>query len=104
MFEKVIEVRFGRQTSQPKSLNAIRPSPEAYEELGISPNLIYRWRSELKAYGSGSFPGNGRPKMTTQESELAKLQRELRDVKMERDILKKAITIFSSSDRKGSHS
>lgn len=77
---------------------------EVAEELGISPNLIYRWRSELKTYGSGSFPGNGRPKMTTQESELAKLQRELRDVKMERDILKKAITIFSSSDRKGSHS
>jgi transposase len=33
---------------------------EVAEELGISPNLIYRWRSELKAYGSGSFPGNGR--------------------------------------------
>ena len=77
---------------------------EVAEELGISPNLICRWRSELKAYGPGRFPGNGRPKMTTQESELAKLQRELRDVKMERDILKKAITIFSSSDRKRSHS
>ena len=77
---------------------------EVAEELGISPNLIYRWRREFKTYGSGSFPGNGRPKMTTQESELAKLQRELRDVKMERDILKKAITIFSSSDRKGSRS
>jgi transposase len=42
--------------------------------------------------------------MTTQEAELAKLKKELRDVKMERDILKKAITIFSSSDRKGARS
>ena len=42
--------------------------------------------------------------MTRQEAELAKLKKELRDVKMERDILKKAITIFSSSDRKGSRS
>ena len=57
-----------------------------------------------KDYGAGSFSGKGRPKMTTQEAELAKLKKELRDVKMERDILKKAITIFSSSDRKGSRS
>jgi len=74
------------------------------KELGISPELIYRWRSESKTYGSGSFPGKGRPKMTAHEAELARLERELKDVTMERDILKKAITIFSSSDRKGSRS
>ena len=77
---------------------------EVAAELGISPDLIYRWRSEAKAYGSGSFPGNGRPKMTAHESELADLKKKLRDAEMERDILKKAITIFSSSDRKGSRS
>jgi transposase len=77
---------------------------EVAQELGISPELIYRWRSESKRYGTGSFPGNGRPKMTSHEAELAKLRKELADVRMECDILKKAITIFSSSDRKGSRS
>jgi len=42
--------------------------------------------------------------MTTQEAELAALRKKLKDAEMERDILKKAITIFSSSDRKGSRS
>ena len=77
---------------------------EVAAELGISPDLIYRWKSEAKTYGSGSFPGKGRPKMTSHESELADLRKKLRDAEMERDILKKAITIFSSSDRKGSRS
>ena len=77
---------------------------EVAAELGIKPDLIYRWRSESKTYGTGSFPGNGRPKMTVQEAELADLRKKLKDAEMERDILKKAITIFSSSDRKGSRS
>ena len=77
---------------------------EVAAELGISPDLIYRWRSEANTYGSGSFPGKGRPKMTVQEAELAALRKKLKDAEMERDILKKAITIFSSSDRKGSRS
>jgi len=91
--EKAVELSYARGNVR-----------EVAAELGISPDLIYRWRSEAKTYGSGSFPGKGRPKMTVQEAELAKLKKELRDVKMERDILKKAITIFSSSDRKGSRS
>ena len=38
--------------------------------------------------------------MTEEESELAKLKKELAEVKMERDILKKAVGIFSKSDGK----
>ena len=91
--EKAVELSYARGNVR-----------EVAAELGISPDLIYRWRSEAKTYGYRSFPGKGRPEMTRQEAELAKLKKELRDVKMERDILKKAITIFSSSDRKGSRS
>ena len=39
--------------------------------------------------------------MTVQEAELADLRKKLKDAEMERDIQKKAITIFSSSNRKG---
>ncbi len=34
---------------------------ELAKELCISPELIYRGRSESKRYGTGSFPGNGVP-------------------------------------------
>jgi len=69
-------------------------------ELGIPPELLYRWRREYHQYKKNSFPGKGKPKMTDQEREIARLERELRDAKMERDILKKAISIFSKSDGK----
>ena len=67
-------------------------------ELDIRPELIYRWRSEFVNYQGKSFPGNGNPKMTEEESELGRLKRELAEMKMERDILKKAVGIFSRSD------
>ncbi len=71
---------------------------EIAEELGIAPELLYRWRREYQLYEKNSFPGKGRPKMTDQEREIARLNKELKDAKMERDILKKAISIFSKSD------
>ena len=71
---------------------------ELAHELNIRPELIYRWRSEFAALEGASFPGNGRKKMTEEESEIAQLKRELADVRMERDILKKAISIFSKND------
>ena len=77
---------------------------EIAEELGIRPQMIYRWRRELKRYDKNSFPGHGKPVMTDQEREIARLERELRDAKMERDILKKAISIFSRSDGKSTNS
>ena len=74
-------------------------------ELGVRPELIYRWRSEFSATGEKSFPGNGKkPELSEQESEVARLKRELADVKMERDILKKAIGIFSRKDGRSSFS
>ena len=69
-------------------------------ELGLEVNMLYRWRKELSKYEHNSFPGRGKPKMTDKERELAVLKSELADVRMERDILKKAISIFSTSDKK----
>ena len=77
---------------------------EIAEELGVRSELLYRWRRELDSYASNSFPGKGIPKMTDQEREVAQLRKDLRDVKMERDILKKAISIFSVSDGKSTNS
>ena len=78
--------------------------PEVAHELGITANLLYRWRKEFHLNQDQAFSGNGNKQMTEEEKELARLKRELADVKMERDILKKAIAIFSVSDRKSSSS
>ncbi|MCK5135202.1 MAG: transposase [Bacteroidales bacterium] len=74
------------------------------EELDIKPNLLYRWRKEAKQARGGAFPGHGNPKQTEEQKEIAKLKKELRDTQMERDILKKAVSIFSKSDGKYSNS
>ena len=73
---------------------------ELAHELNLRPELIYRWRGELAALEGASFPGNGKRKMTEEDTEIVRLKKELADMRMERDILKKAVGIFSKSDGK----
>lgn len=77
---------------------------EVARELGISAELIYRWRSEFSNKRDLAFSGQGKQQLTGEQKEMARLRRELADVKMERDILKKAIGIFSVNDRKSTDS
>jgi len=86
---KVIELSYQRENIK-----------ELAHEMKLRPELIYRWRSEFAALEGKSFPGNGNKKMTEEESEIARLRKELSDIRMERDILKKAVGIFSKSDGK----
>ena len=73
---------------------------EVCKELNIHASVLHRWRREFSEYGNNSFPGKGKPKLTDEQREISQLKRALRDMKLERDILKKAISIFSESDRK----
>jgi len=57
--------------------------------------VIRRWRREYEAK-SGDF--SKKREISQQEQELKMLKKELRNAKMERDILKKAVSIFSKSD------
>lgn len=91
--QKAVELSYARGNAK-----------EIADELGIDKGLLYRWRKELKKYEGNSFPGHGTPKMTDLEREVVRLRKELRDVKMEREILKKAISIFSVSDGKSTSS
>lgn len=77
---------------------------EIARELGINAEFIYRWRREFANNPSLAFGGNGKKQLTEEQKELARLKRELADVKMERDILKKAVSIFSVSDKKSTNS
>jgi len=61
---------------------------EIARELGVRGELIYRWRRELTQNGAIAFSGNGHKQLTEEQKEMARLKKELADVKMERDILK----------------
>jgi len=65
---------------------------------------LYRWRKEFSSKQETGFPGNGKVVLTEAEQELARLKKELLDTQMERDILKKAVGIFSRGDGKYSGS
>lgn len=73
------------------------------DELGIRVALLYRWRREFASHSGASFPGNGKVVQTEEQSELARLKRALEEVRQERDILKKAVGIFSRSDGKSTN-
>jgi len=77
---------------------------EVSDELGIRTELIARWKREYHHYKEGSFSGHGNVNMTDEQKEIARLKKELKDAQIERDILKKAISIFSKGDNKYSNS
>lgn len=81
-----------------------KPTTEIAEELGIRTELIRRWKREHEEYREGSFSGRGNANMTSEQKEIAQLKRELREAQLERDILKKAVSIFSKGDSKYSNS
>lgn len=69
-------------------------------DLGISRASLGHWIKQYKAEGERSFPGSGH----VIEEELRALKRELYLVRQERDILKKAVAIFSEPRSKGMNS
>ncbi len=71
---------------------------QAARELGLKPSLIHRWKREQEEFSHNSFPDHGKVKMTDEQREIASLKKLLRNAQMETEILKKAISIFSTSD------
>ncbi|MWN78156.1 transposase [Labilibaculum sp. A4] len=67
------------------------------EDYGLNANMIRRWlRENLSA--KESFTGKGNISLSPEQREIAQLRAELKETKLERDILKKAVSIFSKSD------
>ena len=73
-----------------------RPVAAVARDLGIGENLLHRWKQQFTDQQEQAFVGTGN--LTPEQAELRRLRRELIDVTEERDILKKAISVFS--DRK----
>jgi len=66
---------------------------EVARNLGIHENQLYAWKRKQEADPENAFPGKGHLKPL--EEELRQAKRELERTKQERDILKKAVAIFS---------
>jgi transposase len=73
-------------------------------ELGIGSDVVRRWTREFKSEGAASFPGNGKQNLTAEQKEIIALKKALNEAQIERDILKKAVGIFSRGDSKYSGS
>jgi transposase len=69
------------------------PASQVSKDLGISENSLSNWKKQLKSEPLNSFPGNG--KLKPHDEELRRLKKENDTLRQERDILKKAIAIFS---------
>lgn len=74
-----------------------RSVPEVARDLGIHENLLYNWRRKFLCDTNHAFPGIGHLKPA--DEELRRLKKELADTKEERDILKKALAVFSKHPR-----
>ena len=66
---------------------------QAARDLGIHPNLLRNWMKAFEADLVDAFPGQGR--MKPEQLEIERLRREVRKLKAERDILKKAAAYFA---------
>ncbi len=73
-----------------------RPVAAVARDLGIGENLLHRWKQQFTDQQEQAFVGTGN--LSVEQAELRRLQRENTDLREERDILKKAISVFS--DRK----
>lgn len=67
------------------------PVAEIARNLGINENMLRRWIKQAAEPGKRAFPGHGNPR----DEEIARLQKELRQVKKERDFLREAATFFA---------
>lgn len=70
---------------------------EAARELGIDSSRITKWRQSHKSLGQFITTA---PELSEDQKLIKRLQKELKDAQLERDILKKAVGIFSRGDGK----
>lgn len=68
-------------------------------DLGIGNGLLTKWVRSHRADPGGSFPGEGTPQVFNNDDRVRNLEKELKRITMERDILKKAMAYFVESPK-----
>ena len=67
------------------------------KDLDIHPNLLHLWKKKFLKEGEKAFSGKGR--VTPEKAEIRRLKKDLERIREERDILKKALAVFSKRKR-----
>ena len=70
---------------------------EVSRDLGVHANVLRKWKNQFAEEAEQAFPGNGR--LSAEQEELRRLREENRQLRMERDILKKATAFFAKESR-----
>lgn len=98
-----------RKFSKEQKLEIVKQSLEegvSIEELSLRyklhANSIYKWRRDYLQHEEEAFPGQGKAVLSEEQKEIAALKQQLREAELEKEILKKALGIFSSPNRKNS--
>lgn len=69
------------------------------KDMGISMSALSKWVADYRKHGSQAFPGKGL--LVPMDQEKRDLEKQVRRLTMERDLLKKTIGFFAALDRKG---
>lgn len=79
--------------------NGERSQEEVERELGITKGLLGKWIETLQKQPKKeeAFPGNGR--LPDSEARIRQLERENAQLRQDKDILKKVLTIFSKEEK-----
>lgn len=70
---------------------------DAAKSLGINSNMLGRWIKEAESDDGQSFRGNG--KLTEEQEQIRALQKRVKRLEMEKDILKKATVFFAAETK-----
>jgi transposase len=96
-----------KQYTKAEKLEIVKLSMESEHKIKdlalrfeVSENSIYKWRKAYLKHEDQAFPGKGNVIMSEEERRIKALEKEVQELRLERDILKKAVGIFSKSDKK----
>lgn len=68
--------------------------PQLAKDYKVDRSTIYEWKRKKKSPEGLT----GKKVLTSEEEEIKRLKKELKEIQLERDILKKAVSIFSKND------
>ena len=78
-------------------LESEKPVKSIASDLGISENTLFNWKKKYLEDAQYAFPGKGHIK--PEQEEIRRRDKEIATLKMERDILKKALTFFAKDGK-----
>jgi len=70
---------------------------QAARDLDLHENVLRKWVKDYQGDSAHAFPGHGQQK--PEQAEIAALKREIKKLRAERDILKKAAAYFASESK-----